>query len=129
MSGESWKTTGTINMTTSTVPADSANYHPAAACCWRYSTPGTSQGQWYLPACGELGYILPRMNTLNKILNAIPKANGGTRNALPLITSGNYWSSTEYNSSEARPLNTTNGGVADRQKYSSYYVRAMLAVK
>lgn len=128
MLNESWKTSGTINMTTSTVPADSANYHPAAACCWRYSTPGTSQGQWYLPACGELGYILPRINTLNKILNATPRANGGTSKALTLDTAGNYWSSTEYSSSEARPLNMANGGVANRQKYSGYYVRAMLAV-
>ena len=25
-------------------------YYPAACCCWRFHTAGTSQGQWYLPA-------------------------------------------------------------------------------
>ena len=29
-------------------------YAPAAQTCWRYHTPGTNQGDWYLPAGGEM---------------------------------------------------------------------------
>ena len=128
MANESWKTSETIVKTSSVEPADSANYHPAAACCWRYSTPGTVQGQWYLPACGELGYIIPRMNTLNKILNAIPNANGGTIKALSLTTSNAYWSSSEYSSNYARTVGTYGGAVDANLKYDYLYVRAVLAV-
>ena len=128
MIDDSWKTSETINKTSSNKPADSANYHPAAACCWRYSTPGTFHGQWYLPACGELGYIIPRMNTLNKILNAIPNANGGTSKALSLITGSSYWSSSEYSSYFARSVNTNDGYVGYGNKSNYLYVRAVLAV-
>lgn len=128
MADESWKTSETIHKTSSNVAEDSKNYHPAAACCWRYSTPGTTQGQWYLPACGELGYIIPRMNTLNKILNAIPNANGGTSKALSLSTNNYYWSSSEYSSYTARHVYTGNGNVTNHSKYNYFYVRAVLAV-
>ena len=129
MTDDSWKTSEIIVKTSSHTPADSANYHPAAACCWRYHTPGTTQGQWYLPACGELGYIIPRMNTLNKILNAIPNANGGTSNALSLDTYTGYWSTSEYSSSLAGYVGTSRGDVNYHyDKYNYLYVRAVLAV-
>lgn len=48
-------------------------YHAAACCCWRYHTEGTDQGNWYLPAIGELGYFVVRFekisNTANQLLN------------------------------------------------------------
>ena len=128
MTDDSWKTSETIHKTNSSTASDSANYYPAAACCWRYSTPGTIKGQWYLPACGELGYIIPRMNTLNKILNAIPNANGGTNKALSLNTLNLYWSSSEYSSGYARDVNTGSGNVSYTNKSNYYYVRAVLAV-
>ena len=128
MKDDSWKTSETINKTSSETPADSANYYPAAACCWRYHTSGTTQGEWYLPACGELGYIIPRMNTLNKILNAIPNANGGTSKALSLNTLSSYWSSSESSSNGARGVNTRIGRVNYYNKSNYYAVRAVLAV-
>ena len=118
MTDDSWKTSETIHKTNSSTASDSANYYPAAACCWRYSTPGTIKGQWYLPACGELGYIIPRMNTLNKILNAIPNANGGTRKAVPLNYRGSYWSSSEYSSHDARCVGQYYGDVSNYYKYN-----------
>ena len=60
--------------------------HPAAQYCATYSTNGTSQGDWYLPAMGELGFIMPRFDTIN---SAITKVGGTT-----LDTSEYYWSST-----------------------------------
>lgn len=58
-------------------------YCPAACCCARYKTTGTKSfakagddynatGVWYMPACGELGYIYALMNTNN---SAIEKVN------------------------------------------------------
>ena len=44
-----WKTASSITNNSS------SGYYPPACCCWRYHTEGTSQGDWYLPACGELG--------------------------------------------------------------------------
>lgn len=128
MTDDSWKTSETIHKTNSSTESDSANYYPAAACCWRYHTSGTTQGEWYLPSCGELGYIIPRMNTLNKILNAIPNANGGNSKALSLYTSSSYWSSSEYSSYAARSVGAYSGDFYDRNKSTYYYVRAVLAV-
>ena len=50
-----------------------AKFAPAAVCCHLYQPFGTNQGDWYLPALGELGYICPfyRKNIKNvlKTLN------------------------------------------------------------
>ena len=131
MIDDSWKTSETIHKTNSSTASDSANYHPAAACCWRYHTSGTTQGEWYLPACGELVYIIPRMNTLNKILNAIPNANGGNRKALSLYTYSyvGYWSSSENSSYDsAWKVDASNGYVQSYGKNKYLFVRAVLAV-
>ena len=64
-----------------------ANY-PAIKKVLTYSTTGTEQGQWYLPAAGELQAISTNKDTLNTMLAKI----GGTQ------MSGNYWSSSEQNS-------------------------------
>ena len=55
-----WKTADTI------INDPSSGYAPAACCCWRFHTEGTSQGDWYLPACGELGYISARIRKINR---------------------------------------------------------------
>lgn len=47
-----------------------ANY-PAAFACHLFSTQGTSQGDWYLPALGELGYLYTRIKRINESLAAL----------------------------------------------------------
>lgn len=56
-----WKTASTI------ADGSSAGYYPAACCCWRYRTTGTNQGDWYLPSIGELGYLIARFGTIDRI--------------------------------------------------------------
>lgn len=59
-----WKTSSTITN------SNDRGYSPAACCCWRFHTDGTKQGDWYLPAMGELGYIISRLKAINTaILN------------------------------------------------------------
>jgi hypothetical protein len=47
-----------------------ANY-PAAFACHLFSTLGTEQNQWYLPAIGELGYLYSRVKKINESLAAL----------------------------------------------------------
>jgi hypothetical protein len=64
----------------------------AANQCWTYSD-GVSTTQWYLPACGELGYMIPRFNEIQAGLEAV--------SADQLIPSNPYWSSSECSSKYA----------------------------
>lgn len=57
-----WKTDATI-----TNNSDDG-YSPSACCCWRYHTAGTNQGEWYLPSCAELGYVVCRLKDINATL-------------------------------------------------------------
>lgn len=48
-----------LNTCENIVGGDGGNF-PAAMTCYRYYTTGTAQGDWYLPAVGELIYAIPR---------------------------------------------------------------------
>lgn len=100
--------------------------YPAASCCDMFHTEGTSQGDWYLPACGELGYIMPPFNKINNAIYKICTAydlSAGIE-----LTSYTYWSSTENNSSDIRTIATGIGGISHSGKNYSFYVRAFLRV-
>lgn len=76
---------------------------------------GVSGAKWYLPAMGELGYLMPRFKKIN---NAIAVAGGV---ALP---SEGFWSSTEYGSRAAFYLYTSNGNVSNyTRSFNTYFVR------
>ena len=60
--------------------------HPAAQYCATYSTNGTSAGDWYLPAMGELAFIMARFDTINEDISNV----SGT----PFNLDGGYFSST-----------------------------------
>ena len=116
-----WKTASSI------ANNDGSGYYPAACCCWRYHTEGTSQGDWYLPACGELGYIIPRFNKINGAIDKMRTAYGSSV-GVELRIGDFYWSSTEYGSYVARYVDTYNGSVFRLGKGYNYYVRAFLRV-
>lgn len=43
-----WRTASAITW------ANAAGYYPLFECAWRYHTSGTLQGDWFVPACGQL---------------------------------------------------------------------------
>lgn len=119
---EDWKTASSI-----TNKYD-ANYYPAACCCWRYHTNGTSQGDWYFPACGELSYIMPKFNQIQVSIDALRSAYGDSV-GVQLYNDFGYWSSSKYNSNGyARVVRTSDGGVSYYSNDCDIYVRAFLRV-
>ena len=126
----SWKT-GSISNSYNT-----SGVYPAAQTCARYHTTGTKAfkdcttdelkngtGFWYLPAAGELGYIVPRLYDINA---TITKLNGAYGVGVLLGTNNLYWSSSEYSDNGAYGVYTGSGGVNYGYKYNSRYVRAFL---
>ena len=107
--------------------ATEADY-PAASCCDMFHTEGTQQGDWYLPACGELGYILPPFNKINDAIDKMRTVYGSSVGVELDTDNGIYWSSTEYSSAHARRVYTYDGQVIDSTKYLNAFVRAWLRV-
>ena len=111
-----WKTAETITN------SYNSNYYPAACTTWRYSTVGTSQGDWYLPSIGELLYVPARAKQIQEALDAIGnvlKFNGeesmvgASFRDMSLLLA---WSSSEFSGSDAHPLGTGNGGAGNGAK-------------
>lgn len=117
-----WRTASTITNNSGD------NYLPAACCCWRYHTEGTQQGDWYLPTCGELGYMIPNLKKINEAITKMRNAYGSSV-GVTLNTSDGYWSSSEYNSYLAYGVYTYGGYVYGTGKQGFNYVRAWLRVK
>ena len=114
-----WKTASAITNNSG------AGYYPAACCAWRFHTAGTDQGQWYLPACGELGYVINRISAINTTINKVKSVYNSVV-AVAMNISYHYWSSTEYMSIYARFLDTGSGSVGYNNKNNSNYARAFL---
>ena len=127
----------TANWQTGTIENSYAagNYPPACACS-RFSTVGTKPGDWYLPAEGELAFIIARHVAINNSINLIASKGGietvriGNNN-----TYGTYgywcWSSTEGSSTRSRSVGTASGDVdggAKSDVSSGNRVRAFFAL-
>ena len=117
-----WKTATNIT------DSKDAGYYPAACCCWRFHTVGTEQGQWYLPACGELGYVANRFNAINETINKVLSVYSSVV-AVAMDTYDSLWSSTEYSTKYARALGTNTGNINNYGSKDTYHdVRAFLRV-
>jgi hypothetical protein len=124
-STEAWKTASTI-----TNNSGATNVHAPAQCCWRYSTLGTTQGQWYLPACGELAYLPARYADINEALTRLQAADSTQAIRLwrndPSVQDSDgsvygywLWSSSEYSVDLARHVGVYTGSVYNYGKYNS----------
>lgn len=117
---------GTKDYKSWTPAVDTEADYPAASCCDMFHTEGTQQGDWYLPACGELGYIMPTFNKINDAIDKMRTAYGSSVGVE--LTNYGYWSSTEYSHHSARYVATFDGGVYDYGKDNYKIVRAFLRV-
>ena len=120
-----WQTAATIENN-----SGATNVHAPAQCCWRYSTLGTTQGQWYLPACGELAYLLARYADINEALTRLQTADSTQAIRLwrndPSVQDSDssvygywLWSSSENSVYNARSVDVDGGGVGNLDKYYS----------
>lgn len=110
---EDWKTAESID------DQNGGGYSPAACACWRFHTIGTSQGDWYFPAFGELGYIAVRYDMINTTLSEISRIFG-----VPVCQLGTdyFWSSSQSSSTSARRVAFGSGLMDGLAKSSSFYV-------
>lgn len=92
-------------------PTESTAAHQCAA----YSTEGFGAGSWFLPSCGQWGVAqLSRV----KIDTSISATIGSDP-----LSSGSYWTSTQYNSNDAWIFGWVNGTKRGTSKSNSYTVR------
>lgn len=128
-----WRTGITITNTSSST---GSTYASAACTCARYKTTGTKAfvnctneelkngtGFLYLPAMGELCYIMPRLYDINDTISKLSIAYGI---GVKLDTGHSYWSSSEYSERYACCMSTNNGTVGSNTKLINCYVRAFL---
>ena len=109
----------------------SADY-PAASCCNMYYTENTKQGDWYLPATGELGYFIVRLIEVAKSIRQIEAIFG--IDFANIVANNAYWSSTQMGEDLAGFIHTSTGycggqGGGYQTKGSECYARAFLRVK
>lgn len=119
-SQENWRTDDTI------INGGSSGYHPAACACWRFHTAGTSQGDWYLPACGELGYCCVRYKLINETIAALQAWSGKIYCSLGESV---FWSSSECSETDARTAHFDNGGASFVSRDYPCYVRPFLRLR
>ena len=94
-----------------TKPTESTAAHQCAA----YSTEGFGAGSWFLPSCGQWGVA-----QLNRV--KIDTSISATIGSDPL-SSGSYWTSTQYNSNDAWIFGWVNAAKGGTTKNDSYTVR------
>lgn len=92
-------------------PTESTAAHQCAA----YSTEGFGTNSWFLPSCGQWGVA-----QLNRV--KIDTSISATIGSDPL-SSGSYWTSTQYNSNDAWIFGWVNGTKRGATKNNSYTVR------
>lgn len=117
-----WKTA--TNITNNSVEG----VYPPACCCWRFHTSGTDQGQWYLPAAGEFGYVINRILAINTTINKVKSVYPSVV-ALEVASDEyirGYWSSSEGSDYKGVSLVWKSGSIGLSDKNSGCNARAFL---
>ena len=70
----------------------------AFCCCWRYSTPGTNKGEWYLPSYYDMMKYQQNYASINNVLTNIKNIAG---TSYLEIVNYRQWVATEKSSSNA----------------------------
>ena len=97
-------------------------YCAPACCCDRYSTPGTKQGDWYLPSTGELSKLYENKTAINEKRTALVGSGFSESNY--------YWSSRECTSNYEYSVRLSNGFIEGyNYKNGGNYVLAFLALE
>ena len=116
--------------TASTISNEGHNkyIHPAAQCCWRYHTEGTSQGDWYLPSEYDLRTFahyffgaIAAITALKRQYSNVSILNMGSASTF----GGTYWCSTQSDNSHARNLYVRSSYGGYDYKYRTYPVLAV----
>lgn len=92
-------------------PTESTAAHQCAA----YSTEGFGTNSWFLPSCGQWGVVQLNIVKIDTSISA-------TIGSDPL-SSGSYWTSTQYNSNNAWTFGWVNDTKRGTTKSNSYTVR------
>ena len=79
----------------------------AANACWNYKD-GVSNLQWYLPAAGELGYLISRYKKIDETIRNVLNKTG-------YITT-NWWTSTEYSATQVYNKTAIGMGISPTSK-------------
>ncbi len=98
---------------------ESQELENAFSTCFRIS-PSYRKSEWYLPAIGELAISFEKKSLINSAINV----------SLPgvVLSTGLYWSSSEFDSRYAWGINTSNGEVFSSFKDNPDYTRPFLAL-
>jgi hypothetical protein len=78
--------------------------------------------EWYLPGCGELGFLFVRREQINNTLSIL------TDDLIVNANRVNYWSSTEFNLESAYGIISNNAGVDDLSKTNTCLVRSFAII-
>lgn len=97
----------------------SSNYQAANA-CWNYTDGTSSNVQWYLPAMGELGYLIVRLKAINEVITSL----GG----VAVDSNSYFWSSSEYSSSKVWAVYVSNGKPNSYPKSMTGYMYAFATI-
>ena len=96
-------------------------YCAPACCCVAYSTPGTKQGDWYLPMPGELYQIYANKTAIDGKRTAIKDSS---------FRDSKYWSSRENSSLDEYYVDFRKGDInGSSYKTSSFFVLGFLALE
>ena len=81
---------------------------------------------WYMPACGEIGYIMPNFSANNTALSNISSLYGST--VAVQLRNYYYWSSSVYDSNRVRYVSAGDGRGFNFNKEYNSYLRAFCAL-